>query len=117
ADAPLRMGCDLGIHAAQIVRQALYGRGTPEQGLAEANAVLYAEQDATRSAYAEATCVVADVDGERVTIVQAGDCDAWTFEAGSWRRVFPEGAMAGEAAERDREWYRENAGPEITELL
>jgi hypothetical protein len=116
-DAPLVLGCDLGIHAAQIVRHALYGRGTMDQALEEANAFLNAEQDSSRLAFPEATCVVADVDVEKAAFVQAGDAEAWVFAAGEWRPIFPEGAMTGEAAELDRQWYRENAGLDITDLL
>jgi hypothetical protein len=116
-ESPLVLGCDLGIHAAQIVRHALYGRGTIEEALAEANTFLNAEQDLGQSAFPEATCVVADVEVDAATVVQGGDAEAWALEAGKWRRLFPEGAMTGEAAERDREWYRENAGLDLAELL
>ena len=116
-EAPLVLGCDLGIHAAQIVRHSLYGQGAIEEALAQANAYLNAEQDPDRTAFPEATCVVADIDAEKVSVVQAGDCDAWTLETAGWGRLFPEGAMTGEAAERDRQWYREHAGLDINDLL
>lgn len=116
-EAPLVLGCDLAIHAAQMVRHALHGRGTIEEALAAANELLNSEQDSERSAFPEATCVVADIDAETATIVRAGDCEAWTLEAPRWRPLFPEGAMTGEAADRDRQWYRENAGLELADLL
>lgn len=116
-EAPLVLGCDLGIHAAQIVRHALHGGGTIDEAIAEANAYLNAEQNSDRAAFPEATCVVADLDSEAATIVQAGDSEAWALEGRAWRRVFPPGAMTGEAAQRDRQWYREHAGLELADLL
>jgi hypothetical protein len=117
AEAPLVLGCDLAVHAAAMVRQALSGRGTPDEALAAANDFLYSEHDPARSAFPEATCVIADIDADSATLVQAGDCEAWARWEGRWSRLFPEGAMTGEAAERDRAWYRENADLEISDLL
>jgi hypothetical protein len=115
--ARLVLGCDLGIHAAQIVRHALHSKGTIEEALAQANAFLNAEQDPARSVFPEATCVVADIESDAAAIVQAGDSQAWALKKGKWRRLFPERALTGEAAERDRQWYRDNAGLELAELL
>lgn len=116
-DAPTVLGCDLGIHAAQIVRHALHGDGTLEEALELANRFLHAEQDTAKSAHPEASCVAADIGADGARIVQAGDCDAWTFEAEGWRRLFPEGAMTGEAAERDRAWYAQSAELDLPTLL
>jgi hypothetical protein len=117
SDAPRVLGCDLGVHAAQIVRHALHGDGTLDNAFELANDFLHAAQDAARSAYAEATCIAVDIDAGGATVLQAGDCDAWVLEADGWRRLFPEGAMTGEAAELDRRWYAESANLDLASLL
>lgn len=106
---PSWAGVDGAIWAAATVRAALIAHATLGDAAAVANDALRmigpvpSSRDRPQASFA-----AADVTDGGVTLLRAGDCEAWIEIDGGWQRMFPREIDTADERERMKRWTREH---------